>query len=249
MGVKFQTLLTEVAGPLRTAPSQLFRSWASISSASQMGSSMSTRSSRPTGRFLKRDRPNTSRAQPSSPIRRLHQRERLLASCRRGVAMQRAVRNGYSPRPAQTSRSSTRRCRGELSKPHPETHNSLAALVLDRGSTDFGPFRTPGGAPRLDAHWPEWTGFSEADLRRFLDEQDAQARRAASAAASLGRSKTARRLGARLEVRARHECAHRNSATPSIATGSSHGRSELVRSSWGVASTASPRSLANNKAG
>ncbi len=57
--------------------------------------------------------------------------------------------------------------------------NSLAATILESGSTDFGPFRTAAGAPRLDDHWPKWTGFSEEDLRRFLQEQDRIAREVA----------------------------------------------------------------------
>lgn len=67
--------------------------------------------------------------------------------------------------------------RGTRESPVLKHTNALASLVLERGSTDFGPFRTSGGAPRLADHWPAWTGFTEVDLRSFLEAQDASARK------------------------------------------------------------------------
>lgn len=67
--------------------------------------------------------------------------------------------------------------RGAAETPTLKHVNSLAALVLELGSTDFGPYRTPSGAPRVDDHWPEWTGLSEEDLRRYMKEQDDLARK------------------------------------------------------------------------
>ena len=54
--------------------------------------------------------------------------------------------------------------------------NALASLIIDSGTTDFSPYVTPGGKPRLGDHWPEWTNFAEDDLRVFLAQQDRIAR-------------------------------------------------------------------------
>lgn len=54
--------------------------------------------------------------------------------------------------------------------------NALASSVLATGSTDFGPYRTAAGRPRLADHWPEWTSLSEEDLKIFLDKQEQRAR-------------------------------------------------------------------------
>lgn len=58
--------------------------------------------------------------------------------------------------------------------------NALASAVLESGTTDFGPFRTTGGRPRLADHWPDWTKLGEDDLKRFLSEQEARARETGS---------------------------------------------------------------------
>lgn len=54
--------------------------------------------------------------------------------------------------------------------------NALASSVIASGTTDFDPYRTGGGRPRLGDHWPDWTRLSEDDLKRFLAEQESRAR-------------------------------------------------------------------------